>query len=242
MLQFQPPLIQSEEIAEDTLALWFERPADFSFTAGQFVHIELTNPAEFDKHGTSRPLSIVSAPENTAHLQLVTRLRDTAFKRQLATLEPGSTDIEIEGPYGAFTFHEDNTTPAVFLAGGIGITPFVSILRHATAQAEHPSITVIHSNRQPATAPFLNELTAIAEQHQNIRYVPTMTDLPAQHAWDGATDYVDGSFLTRHIDDIHEPVYYIVGTPAMVTDLRRLLREELSVNTDRIRTEEFMGY
>ncbi|MGC2504464.1 MAG: FAD-dependent oxidoreductase, partial [Silvibacterium sp.] len=115
-----------EEVAERTMAFHFDKPAGFVFTPGQFIDIDLLNPAETDTAGNTRGFSISSAPyEDT--IMVTTRLRDTAFKRVLKTM-PLGTEVKIEGPFGNLRLHNTAKRAAVFLAGGIGITPFHSIL------------------------------------------------------------------------------------------------------------------
>src|SRR6185437_11367652 len=97
------------EVAERTIGVWLEKPGDFVFKAGQFA--ELVLPGTNDDQALA--FSMASAPEEAA-LMFATRLRDGAFKQALATVPIGS-DIEVEGPFGHFTLHDDASRPAVFL-------------------------------------------------------------------------------------------------------------------------------
>ena len=123
------PLTKREEIAEGTMAFHFAKPADFQFRAGQSIDLTLLNPPETDAEGNSRAFSIASAPFDN-DLMIATRMRDTAFKRVLRKASPG-LQVKIDGPGGSFVLHRKSEKPAVFLAGGIGITPFLSIIRQA---------------------------------------------------------------------------------------------------------------
>src|SRR5258707_11226795 len=114
-------LVRREEVAEGTVAFFFEKPVAFHFIAGQFLRFSLIDPPETDQEGDSRTFSIASAPHEN-DLMIATRMRDTAFKRVLKSMPLGS-EIEFKGPYGRMTLHEDASQPAVFLTGGIGITP-----------------------------------------------------------------------------------------------------------------------
>src|SRR5262249_47852168 len=118
-------LRKREQIAEGTIAFHFEKPAGFEFRAGQFLDWTLINPLETDAEGNTRAFSIVSAPFESD--VIATRMRDTAFKRVLRSM-PLGTEVKIDGPSGSFTLHKNSAKPAVFLAGGIGITPFVSMV------------------------------------------------------------------------------------------------------------------
>ena len=91
------------EVAEGTMAFYFERPTGFQFKAGQFVDFTLVNPPETDEEGNTRSFSIASAPYED-DLMIATRMRDTAFKRILKTLAAGS-EIQMEGPFGGITLN-----------------------------------------------------------------------------------------------------------------------------------------
>jgi ferredoxin-NADP reductase len=110
------------QVAERTMAFQFEKPDGFTFTAGQSLDMTLMNPSETDREGNGRTFSIASAPDEGL-LLVATRMRDTAFKRVLGTLPIGS-QVKIEGPFGNLVLHHDQARAGVFLAGGIGITPF----------------------------------------------------------------------------------------------------------------------
>jgi ferredoxin-NADP reductase len=111
----------------------FEKPEGFTYKAGQNSDFTLIEPLETDPEGNKRTFSLVTTPAED-HLAITTRMRDTAFKRTLRVMEDG-TKLTIEGPYGDLTLHENTARPAVFLAGGIGITPFHSMVRDATERA-----------------------------------------------------------------------------------------------------------
>ena len=105
-----------------------------------------------------RRFSIASAPHEET-LMVATRMRDTAFKRVLRTM-PFGTAVKIEGPSGDLILQKDLTRAAVFLAGGIGITPFRSIV-HWAAKEKLPSVfSSSHSSRRPEDAAFLADLQA----------------------------------------------------------------------------------
>jgi ferredoxin-NADP reductase len=145
-------------VAERTTAFQFEKPTNFIFRPGQWIDITLLNPAETDAEGNVRGFSIASAPyEHT--LMVATRMRDTAFKRELAKV-PLNTEVKIVGPGGNLTLHNNPARTAVFFAGGIGVTPIRSIVFHAAKQRLPHRIFFFFSNRRPEDAPFLADLHA----------------------------------------------------------------------------------
>ena len=126
---YKTVLRRREEIADGTMAFHFEKPTGFVFKAGQFGDFTLINPSETDAEGNTRGFSLTSAPYE-ADLMFATRMRDTAFKRVLKTMEIG-TEVSLDAPYGSFTLHNNPRIPAVFLTGGIGVTPVRSIVLQA---------------------------------------------------------------------------------------------------------------
>ena len=228
------------EVAERTTAFAFEKPANFVFKAGQFLEITLTSPPETDSEGDSRAFSIASAPHEEM-LMVATRMRDTAFKRVLGGMPLGA-QVKVEGPFGDLVLHNNPARAAVLLAGGIGITPFRSmVVRAAKEQLPH-HLFLFYSNRRPEDAPFLEELKSLERRNPNFRFVGTMTDMARSgRSWDGETGYLDHEMLSRYLEGAASPIYYIAGPPAMVTALREMLNHA-GVDDDDIRMEEFAGY
>ena len=174
--------------------------------------------------------------QNGSNLVIATRMIGTAFKRCLAGLPAGSP-VDIEGPYGDLTLDGD-TRPAVFLAGGIGITPFRSMIVDAAARGLSRDLTLFYSNRSADDAAFLSELEQLAQQNPRFRLVATMTEAPD---WQGEQGFITRDMIERHAGDIARPIFYIAGPPAMVAAMERLLREA-GVSVENTRAEEFGGY
>jgi ferredoxin-NADP reductase len=172
---------------------------------------------------------------------VATRMRDTAFKRVLKTM-PIGTAVKIEGPSGDLTLQNESTRAAVLLAGGIGITPFRSMLLHAAHQKLARRLILFYSNRRPEDAPFLEELQALQEENRQYTLVPSMSDMSTSHRpWTGETGLIDQAMLSRHMSGTVSPLYYIAGPPEMVKALHAMLTKQ-AVNTADIHAEEFSGY
>ena len=233
-------LIERRLVAEGTMAFYFDKPPQFVFTPGQFVDLTLPQPSETAAEGNTRALSIASAPQEST-LMVATRLRDTAFKRELQRMPLGSI-VRMEGPFGQFVLHPDQTRPAVFLAGGIGITPFRSMVVQAALQRSPHPMVLFYSNRRPEDAPFLDELQALQDNNPHYRFVGTMTE-PAKSSrpWQGETGYINAALLSKHLVNIDKPMYYVVGPPGMVGALRTMLKAA-GIDDSAIRTEKFAGY
>jgi ferredoxin-NADP reductase len=201
MAAYKIKLKRREEVAEGTAAVYFEKPEGFQFKAGQFLRFTLIDPPETDPEGNSRTFSIASAPHEE-DLMITTRMRNTAFKRVLKTMPLGS-EIELKGPCGKMTLHDDPARPAVFLTGGIGITPFRSIGLDAARSGLPHRIHLFYSNRRPQDAAFLDQLTELEKVNPNYRLIATMTSAAASNPpWTGETGYINGEMLLRFIDDL----------------------------------------
>ena len=237
---YGPRLLSRVEVAEGTMAFRFEKPSQFDFTPGQSADLTLSNPPETDAEGNTRTFSIARPPSEN-HLMFATRMRDTAFKRSLKKIALG-TEVRIDSPMGSFTLHKNSAKPAVFLAGGIGITPFLGIVRQADHDQLPHKLHLFCSNRRPEDTPFLDTLQMLEKSNPNFQLVCTMTDMPqSKREWSGETGLINQEMLSRHLTNLQGPIYYIAGPPAMVAGMRKML-VGAGVDEDDIRTEDFAGY
>ena len=233
-------LVGREEVAQGTMAFRLARPPGFGFQAGQNVLVTLIEPPEDDAQGPSRTFTIASAPHEP-ELLIATRMRDTAFKRVLGRA-PIGTPVEIEGPSGFMTLHEDAARPAVLLAGGIGITPFLSMARHAAAARLPHEIVLFYGNRRPEDSAFLAELTGLQKTNPRYRLIAAMSEADkSAQPWRGEKGFIDRAMLERHLRDLKAPVYYFAGPPAMAAAMQQMLAGA-GVAEDAMRSEEFYGY
>jgi len=230
-------LIGSERVADRTMAFHFEKPADFVFRAGQAIDLVL--PTVEDKGQAARhAFSLVSAPYED-RLSIATRLRGSPYKEGLRALAPGAA-VQIDGPFGSLVLHKDAARDAVMIAGGIGITPFVSILRQAAQQRVARKLVLVYSNRRAEDAAFLGELLALARDYPSLRVIPTLTQAdPVPPAWAGRTGKIDGALLAGI--DASTPIYYLAGPPSFVEAMQAHLRSN-GADEDAIRSEGFYGY
>ncbi len=233
-------LVSRDEIAQGTLRYRFTKPAELSFLAGQYVSLGIPNPAYRDKKGPRRPLTLASAPSDD-HLEFAWRTSDSAFKTILAEAPPGGT-YEVVGPIGAFSLHDDASIPAVFVAGGIGITPFRSILRDVAARGLTHRITLVYSNRRPEDAAYLDELQELAARLSNLRLVLTMTRAEeSARGWDGLGRRIDLDFLREHVGDLTAPTFYVAGPSRIIAAVSEALTEA-GADLARLKKDEFTGY
>ncbi|MDA8110408.1 MAG: FAD-dependent oxidoreductase [Betaproteobacteria bacterium] len=233
-------LRRRESVAEGTTAFYFSRPAGFEFRAGQSLLLSLISPPETDGEGDSRTFTIASAPHE-AELMVATRMRDTAFKRVLKSL-PLGTALTIDGPNGEMVLEESPTRPVVFLAGGIGITPFRSMALHAAHARLAHRILLFYGNRRHEDAAFLDELQETAKRNPSFRLIALMSEpQKSAHPWSGETGFIRRELIERHVAEPKAALYYFAGPPAMTAAMHALL-EALGVGEPSMRYEEFYGY
>jgi len=232
-------LIDRQEVATHTWRFTFSKPDNFIFKPGQYAGFTLINPTATDALGNTRRFSLLSTPED-AHLAIAIRIlpEASAFKKVLHALPIGS-ELKLAGPTGVFTLHEDISTPAVLLAGGIGITPFYSMIRHVTAQQSPQTIHLFYGNASQNDAAFLAELMQLQQKNSHFKCIPTIDK--ADTDWQGETGFISHTMLKKYINNLDEPIYYICGSPKMVTALQELL-VEMGIDEARIKVEDFPGY
>lgn len=240
MAEYETRLLNKKEVAEGTLAFLVAKPQNFEFRAGQTADLTLLHPTETDESGNTRTFSIASPPSENA-LLFATRLRQSAFKRSLRNCTIG-TKMKLEGPAGSFTLHKNVAKPAIFLAGGIGITPFMSMIADSDLQKTGHRIHLFYSNRRPEDTAFLDQLEDVARRNANFRFIATMTEMgKSKQQWNGERGFIDAQMLKRHLPDHNGGIYYIAGPPAMVAAMREMLIKA-GVDEDDIRAEDFAGY
>jgi ferredoxin-NADP reductase len=225
------------EVARGTLFYVFDAGERFDFRPGQYFWVEVVNPPYTDDRGSRRHISVVLSPTEGGDLGLATRVRDTAFKRSLAELEVGD-EVEVEPPKGDFRLPEDTSRDYVFVAGGIGITVFRSMLRYIADEQLPYRVTLIYSNRDRESTAFLDELQELEERIPGFRLVATMTGDPE---WEGESGRVDADFLRAHLDDLGAPTYLLAGPPPMVEGVVDELKQA-GLPEEQILPDRFSGY
>jgi len=230
MARHEVTLAGHEDVADGTTAFRFEKPAGFAFKAGQSANFVLLEPPP-EPNSARRTFSLASAPHEN-ELVVATRMREGShYKRALKAL-PAGAKVRLVGPLGSMTLHEDPARAAVFIAGGIGITPFRSMLRSAEHERLEHRLYLAYSNRRREHAAFLDELQALAQRNPRVRLLAPMTD---------AEGMLDEAKLQRFVGDAPSPVYYLAGPPAMVEAMKAILARN-GVVADDVRSEEFFGY
>ncbi len=233
------PLLGREEVAKGIWAVRLARPKEYSFRAGQWCFLTLPAAGFADERGLRRPLSLASAPEED-DLLFATKASTSAFKQTLLAL-PLGTRIAVDSPRGDLSLPAPELGPLAFLAGGVGITPFRSLLHHVARARTGHRVTLLYSNRTPEETPFLDDLGALAAAHGNLRVVATMTRMvESARTWDGPTGRLDADLIRQECPDWPKTHFILAGPPPMVEAMEKTL-QELGVPPERLRAERFAG-
>ncbi|HEX5800983.1 MAG TPA: FAD-dependent oxidoreductase [Gaiellaceae bacterium] len=232
-------IAEKREVARETLLVVFDLLGqEVDFRPGQYFWVTLLDPPYDDEKGPRRHISVVTSPTERGVLGLCTRLRDTAFKRSLREL-PVGTEVDVEEPKGSFVLPEETDRPYVFIAGGIGITVFRSMLRYIADQGLPHEVTLVYSNRDRESTAFLDELVELEGALPNLRLVLTMTDDPG---WEGETRRIDAAFLRDHLEgELGSYTYLVAGPPAMTQAMEQVLRDA-GIPDEQVRADGFSGY
>jgi ferredoxin-NADP reductase len=230
---------EKTEVAKGTLMVVFDLLGrEVDFTPGQYFWVELLNSPYDDERGLRRHITVVTSPNERGVLGLATRVRDSAFKRTLAELEIGD-EVDVEEPKGDFRLPEDTSKDYVFIAGGIGITVFHSMLHYIAEEKLPYRVTLVYSNRDRESTAFLDELQSLESEIDGLRVVLTMTDDPS---WEGESRRVDADFLRDHLDgELGSYTYLVAGPPGMVNGVADMLEAE-GVPAEQVLRSRFAGY
>ena len=223
------------------------------YSAGQFAFFDIGGVYN-DPEGPIRHFTITSSPTED-FIMISTRIRDTPYKIRLSSLEEHTTIVKVRGPEGKFILHEDNSKSVVFLSGGIGVTPFRSMIKYATDKQLPVKIIMFDSNRNQNNILYKKEFDECANMNKNLKVVYSVTEeeggeeQPAQTsspsiAWNGERGRIDKAMLTRYLsdNDIKDSIFYICGPPGMVKAMQNLIQNELQIQKENIKIEEFTGY
>lgn len=230
-------LAESRQAAPGAMSFVFEVGKWVDFRPGQYADVRLDAPG--DDRGGLRSFSISSSPTEKGHLLFTTKISQSAFKQKLASMKPGDT-ADVTWPWGTFTLQEDYSRPAVFLVGGIGITPLRSMMRYATDRKLPLKMVLLYSNRVPEEIVYYQELEALQKRNPNLKVVHTITRPEESKAkWSGRTGRIDEALVNEY--RMPNAIYYTCGPPAMVQAMKALA-ESLGIPEGDLKSEEFTGY
>jgi ferredoxin-NADP reductase len=230
---------EKREVAKGTLLVTFDLlGGEVDFSPGQYFFVTLPDVGYQDDKGLRRHITVVTSPNEKGVLGFATRMRDSAFKRSLGELPVGA-EVEVESPKGDFVLPENASRPLVFVAGGIGITVFRSMLRYIREERLPYRVTLIYSNRDRESTAFLDELRELEQALPDFRLILTMTQDPG---WEGETRKVDGEFVKHYLDDdLNRYTFLVAGPPAMAEGVQKAL-QQAGVQDENVSAERYSGY
>jgi ferredoxin-NADP reductase len=225
------------EVAKGTLFVRFDVEDYPDYRPGSYFWVELPDRGHQDEKGLRRHISLATSPTERPLVGLATRIRDTAFKRTLTELEVGD-EVNVEEPKGSFLLPEDTEQEYVFVAGGIGITVFRSMLRFIADERLPHRVTLVYSNRDRESAAFLDELEQLERQVDGLRLILTMTEEPG---WAGETRQLDANVLGELVGGLEGKTFLVAGPPQMADAVAESLGNA-GLPEDSVLKDGFSGY
>lgn len=231
-------LKQKNEIAPTIWEFLFEPVRPFQYIAGQFLEWNLPHK-NADSRGTRRYFTISSSPSEKDIL-LTVKIPDkpSTFKSALKNLPIGES-VYATSLEGDFTEPKDVKNHYVFIAGGIGITPFRSIIMHLLKQKTRISLTLFYSAHSPEEFVF-KDIFDKAEKEIGLKTIYVLSDNPPQN-WQGETGHIDDVMIKRHVSNEKQTVYYMSGPQPMVVAYEKTL-SDMGISKSHIKTDYFPGY
>jgi len=226
-------VLESARVTPTVHRVRFEKPSGFRFAPVQFCGLELTT----NEGGVEYPMSLACSPTRP-YLEFGARVSDSPWKEAFAELKPGD-EAEVDGPYGHFVL--DEASPAVLVAGGIGITPLKGMAEYAADRRLPLDVRLVYSNRNEGEIAFRDELEELTRQNPRFKVVHTLTRIAEDSPWAGERGRIDGALLSRASRGLSDPIYYVCGKPGMVRATARVLLGS-GVTAERVKYEIFPGY
>lgn len=209
------------------------RPDGFTFHAGQFLTVRL----RADGKDQVRCYSISSSPGAQGYLEISVKRIGLVSSALHATLRPGSL-LMVRPPAGSFHYPQDDQRGLVLLAGGVGITPLMSMLRHAVESDTHRPVTLFYSVRRVEDIAFNDELTLVAKRNEHVRIFIAVSDgVPGQGHFPG---HISESLVTAMAPDVTHSICMICGPQPMMEAMTGMLTA-VGVPKAQIRFEVFQA-
>ena len=210
----------------------------FEYRPGQYIFCELDALDFPDERGNRRHFTISSSPTEKGIVMFTTRIRGSGFKETLRHAPPGY-EINIGTPLGRFVMPEGETRRHVFIAGGIGVTPYRSILRCAADTKKPIDAVLLYFSHSSADVVFGLELEEIARQMPTLSLVHVLSD--PEPGWKGEKGRLNEALLRKWVPHLDQQLFWISGPPPMVTAYKELVKQT-GVGDEAIRTDSFAGY
>lgn len=223
-------LIDRSMCGTGTATFRFEKPAGYTFVAGQFAIVEV----ECEAGPVQKPFTIASAPQDE-WLEITTRLSESCFKLALADMQAGDA-VAVSRPMGRLVLPPEQRSFG-FLVGGVGITPAHSILRHEVLAANEIEAVLFYGNRDSSCMPYANEFDAMADR--GVRTIHVL-ERPSPE-WHGEAGFITADMVRRYVESPESILWISAGPPAMADAMIRVF-DALGVPAEGRMVERFSGY
>ncbi len=236
--RFTTALLNKKQVSKDAYSFYFKKN-DFYYLPGQYIRLTLKIDTP-DERGSSRFFTLSSSPTEE-HLMITTRILQSAFKKTLTNLKR-EDEVSMFGPLGKFILKEDEHKKHVFLAGGIGITPYRAMIKYAVDRHLKIQITLFTSFKTVEDYAFRDFFHNVASESNWFKLVETITQPEeSNQLWTGHRGRIDADLIRKNIDDLQNSLFFISGPPKMVDGLKEIVKS-LNVTDDTINIEKFSGY
>lgn len=232
-MEFETTVAEIITRKRDVKSFRFTRPASFQYLPGQFLMVTIRIGGE----KKTEYFSISSSPTEEEYIEFTKRITTHEFSTALDTLQVGDWAY-LNGPYGEFTFTGEYPT-VVMIAGGIGITPYMSMIKFCTDRSVPAAITLLYGNRSEESIVFKEELDALMQRNSSLRVVHCLSR--PEEGWKGRRGHLDLVTIQEEVPKYRDAVFYLCGPPALVEDLERVLLAQ-EIPEDRVHVESFLGY
>lgn len=234
--KFSLQFLRKVKESQDAYSFYFEKK-DLNFSAGQYMKVAL-DIKDPDDRGNSRFFTLASSPDEE-QIRITTRIIQSSFKMAFSELSPGQ-EISFNGPFGNFVL-PDEPKPLVFLAGGIGVTPFRSMVKYVSDNGLGRKISLFVSWTNLQEMVYHDELKEISAENKNILYVPTITRFESGSSWNGETGRIDKEKIEKYVGHFADNIFYLSGPQVMVEAMEKMV-EEMGIIGEQIKTDKFPGY
>jgi len=232
-MKFETKILEIIPRTADVASYRFPRPSELNYKPGQFFFVALKQgDKELNKH-----FSFSSSPTDKGFIEFTKRFTDHEYSMALKAAKAGDW-ARIDAPYGAFTF-EGEFPKIALLAGGIGVTPFMSICKNATDKQLQSRITLFLGCRTPNDIPFRQELEAMQQANKNLK-LHFVVNQPTPD-WKGATGIITADMIQKELPDYKDNIFYCCGPPGMVTAMEKMI-DSIGLPKTQLKLEYFTGY
>lgn len=223
----------SEPEAENIETFWFRTEKPMEYTAGQYTELYLPHE-NADDRGEKRWFTLSSAPGSEL-VSITTKFADpsSTFKTALRTLQPGA-EVDLASAMGDFVLPKDETRPLIFVAGGMGLTPYHSIVSWLNDQGEKRNIKFLYAVRNESEIIFQDTFDAA-------EIVPTIVISEPSNAWTGKTGRIDAEMILGLEQPADNALIYVSGPEPMTEALEAQLKEH-GLSEDQLVLDFFPNY